>query len=683
LTRNKAWNVALHAVCGVTLSVQIGCGGDSPPGETPVDSAATPVAQDRVAIDPIPIPANLDSLRPVLDTLERRLARSSAADSPALLLQLGRARTAFDPDRGSVHADYATARTSAFWYNEIGANYLYNGADLRALIGRFPGSALVDDAAYAITRLPMGGECEGFVACYVGRQWEPLSEFLRAHPQSAYADSAIERVLAGYAQIDSTLDLRAATDYVEPAELRKLVAQLDSMGRDLPAPRGVRLLERAGQLWEQFADYDQARSAYQAALPNADGATQARIRERMAQLPTQTFTLEPAQVIHPGRVELRWQLPGMSARGFVVHRSNTRMELGNVAARLSATSTTWNDTTTQPGTSYWYRVAAETAGGTLQSNPSAAETPTLELRVQHIAVSPADRRLHVFGRLSNSFPQLLRISPDGKSLERSGALAIGRESTDGRQRLHDQRVDDVWLVDQNGTGVLHFRRSNGELPARLSAAVRRGGQLLPTGPEHQSGTLLVSVEDSVAWIERGGGGSQAALATDCVRALSACWVGREQEVFLRSDAGSILTRVQLPRDARHLDASWTTAVYADPRDGSAWVLLGRSARLLHVDRAGTIRREIELAELNQAYSVALTADLDRHIIWFTRRGPQQMELVKLNVEGAQQTFVLNQVRGVPRLVPDLQGGVWLVDYGQARRIDDQGRTVVTVELNGK
>ncbi len=271
-------------------------------GTLPVDSAGAPVTAETVAADTIHIPTDLDSLRPVLDTLERRLARASAVDSAALLYQLGRARSAFGPDRSSPHAGYATARSTAYWYHEIGANWIYNGVDLNELIRRFPGNALVDDAAYAITRLPMGGECEGFVACYVGRQWGPLSEFLRAHPQSALADSAIDRVLAGYAQIDSTVDLRVATDFIEPEELRKLVAQLDSMGRYLPPPRSTRLLERAGQLWAQFADYERAKAAYEVALVNADGAAQTRIRTRMAELPTQSFTLELVRVIHPGRV---------------------------------------------------------------------------------------------------------------------------------------------------------------------------------------------------------------------------------------------------------------------------------------------------------------------------------------------------------------------------------------------
>ncbi len=124
---------------------------------------------------------------------------------------------------------------------------------------------------------------------------------------------------------------------------------------------------------------------------------------------------------------------------------------------------------------YWYRVIAETSDGVVQSNPASAETPTLNLSVRGIAVSTRDQHLHVFGLLSNGFPQVIRISPDGSVVERRNGVLIPFEL---RENPFYRYIDEFWLRDDGGLGVLRFRGTPGQVPAELFSAVRVGDELL-------------------------------------------------------------------------------------------------------------------------------------------------------------------------------------------------------------
>jgi hypothetical protein len=654
---------------------------------------------------------NADSVRVVLDSLDRQIASAAEADLPVLLFALGHAKTAFQPSDRSPQASYARARPGEFTHSEPGDVWLYNGADFQELIRRFPTSTLVDGAAYAMTLLERPGECEGDVGCYIGSEWLPLSAFLRTHPNSPRADSAVARVLGAFRRLDLVADLRAATTESEPENydpeaVRKLVASLDTVGRLLPAPWRTRLLERAGQLWDQFADYDRAKVAYRAALANASAEARACIEARLTKLPVRSFALEPTRVIHPRRVELRWQPSFAGTSAFVIYRSNARAERGVAMGRVPATALTWTDTTTGPGATYWYRVRAEAPGEAAQSNPASARTPTQRLTPHGIAVSTTDRRLYVFGTLSNGFPQVIRISMDGASVERSDGMIIEQVGAAGAHAF-DAYSDEVWLADANGHGVLHFPKPGADVPADVFSVLRKGsrtlreylfalhqgGEPLRAYLTRSSGAMLVSVDEpaGAAWIEQGGGGARTAISMDCVSAASICWVGYERDVVLRNAAGGTITSVRLSQDDHGCDAGCVTAIHADPHDSSAWMVLGRAGRLLHMDRAGAIRHDLKLTDarlwyLGEIGSQILTADLDRRTIWFLRPGPGRgMELAQIDLNAAdpQPRVVSSGVLALARLAPDLDGGVWLVTRDDVRRMDGNGRTLFTIALSGR
>ena len=207
------------------------------------DSAAAPVAVvDTMLSDDLPyeVLANEDSVRRLTDRLEQELARAPAADQPRLLLEIGRLKKHYNPSRGTPGGDYAESRGEEFWYNEIGGNYLYTGTHLKQLIEKFPNDPRVDDAAYQLTMLQQGGECEGFVTCYVAVVLHQVDDFLAAYPNSPYAPRALARAIEGFDSHLKDVDLTKKTYEFDPAELPPILARFDSVTVGLPAPLRAR-----------------------------------------------------------------------------------------------------------------------------------------------------------------------------------------------------------------------------------------------------------------------------------------------------------------------------------------------------------------------------------------------------------------------------------------------------------
>ena len=612
-----------------------------------------------------------DGLLVQLESLERQLADAADADVPELLFALGRLRTAFYVGEDSPHAGYAASRPEEFQISW--GLWVYRGTDFQELIRRYPGSEWADDAAYALSLVPRLHHCEGDLACRLNVAWEPIAAFLQAYPDSPFAAAAVDRALAAFGEVETDLDLRSTAYWFhDPDRVRALVESLDGVGKLLPTPQGTRLLERAAQLWWQYSDYERAGAAYRAAQIGATPEVRSCLDARLDAVPDAWLTLDPTRVLHPGRIELNWQPPDAAVRAFVVYRSPAASELGVAVVRLPADAHTWTDTGTVPSGAYWYRVVAELPDGVLQSNASQAETPPLSLVVQGVAVSTRDEYLHVFGELYNEFPQVIRLAPDGSVFERRNSEFIG---VGNPTSPYARYVDEVWLTDHGGLGVLSFPGAPGRLPASLILAARQGVEhLIDYSRPSPGNRLLISLDETenAVWTVRGGGAPWSSI--DCVDRLAICWLSGRGGVSLRDETGQIITTVDLRGRGGNPEH-----VYADPRDGSVWAQSGR--RLLHLGLDGVILTDLTLA----TGGPVLTADLDRdRVIWFTRWVPDRHELVRIDVDDPtlRQEIVAVDVPSLPKMAPDLNGGVWLVTDDEALRIDRSGRTILRAPLDG-
>ncbi|MGH7677438.1 MAG: hypothetical protein ACRENU_03155 [Gemmatimonadaceae bacterium] len=195
---------------------------------------------------------DIDTLRVTIDRLEARLGRASEAQRPRALFELGRAKKLFHPDARTPLGDYAKARPTEFFFNEVGGNYLYTGKHFKEIVERYPGHELVDDAEYEMTLLPMGGECEGFTTCYIGATWNDVAPFLKRHPTSPYASRGLDRAVAAFtAALKDIPDLARPTESYDPRELRGLLASFDSVRTVLRPPLKTRADSLSDALWSR------------------------------------------------------------------------------------------------------------------------------------------------------------------------------------------------------------------------------------------------------------------------------------------------------------------------------------------------------------------------------------------------------------------------------------------------
>lgn len=129
-----------------------------------------------------------------LDLAEKAIHNPALSSMDRALLLRGKCKTVvgwyslqFKPDYFKTHAaDYA--------FNEVGSNYIYNGADFKSLISKYPKSGLADDAAFELANLPQPGECEGDAECRFERALVPFEKFFSKYPGSDLVPRAIELV---------------------------------------------------------------------------------------------------------------------------------------------------------------------------------------------------------------------------------------------------------------------------------------------------------------------------------------------------------------------------------------------------------------------------------------------------------------------------------------------------------
>jgi hypothetical protein len=541
-------------------------------------------------------------------------------------------------------------------------------------------------AAYALTFVEPRGECEGDLVCAVDWNWRPVSTFLSAYPPSQFADSAVDRAVAAFHQIRPDFDIRSHHnlsgpndfDWI-PDEIPPLIESLDSVGNRQTAPRKARLLVRAGALWTQIARIDRARSAYTAALSGANTAQRVCIQARLRPLPAHVITLAPAQVIRPNRVELRWDPIGGGRDLIAVRRSEDRNTGGAVVTRLPASVVSWTDTTTLPGRLYWYHLEAEGAGKPWASNLSSVRTPTYAIRPNKLVVSLSDAHLYVFGQLTNGLPQVIRVSPAGDSVQQSDGELVNAWGN------LDADVQDMWIADETGRGVLHLPLApDHTLPVGYFEMVQPGSlSLSPNRTQPWSGfPVIVSLDEPrrMLWMD---GSNQYALSIDCWGDGPICWRGMQKSIELRGKGGVLLNATPLTDDSLVMERFYVTAIYANPRDSSALVVLGRSGRILLVDRNGSTRASLTVEDrpgmgfLCEFRLQSCTADTDRRAMWYLSR---TNDLVRVDVgeTALTPTVVATHVEFRTRLAPDLHGGLWLVSDSVATRIDRNGTKLATV-----
>ena len=228
------------------------------------DQAVKPAAVRRAAGDAHAVAPAVDTADPPIpDSILRRVAAfgdslahdGTGARAATWLWMLGRlTQTSLGSVPGTGHyGAYAKAHPEQYSYSEPDAEFVYNGFHFAELVRRFPQDTLADRAGYALTNLGIVGECEGDVACNIGRELFPLRTFLARFPSSPLARNAILRVNIAF---DSTLAYspgpRDAWE-VDSTAIRAEIAGYDSTAQTLPpALRALATptIERLRERWK-------------------------------------------------------------------------------------------------------------------------------------------------------------------------------------------------------------------------------------------------------------------------------------------------------------------------------------------------------------------------------------------------------------------------------------------------
>jgi hypothetical protein len=71
------------------------------------------------------------------------------------------------------------------------------------------------------------------------------------------------------------------------------------------------------------------------------------------------------------------------------------------------------------------------------------------------------------------------------------------------------------------------------------------------------------------------------------------------------------------------------------------------------------------------------------VIWFHRPAGESWELgqIDLDRKPLQARVVMSAAPAFMHIVPDLRGGVWMVDHRNVRRVDASGRTLATTPIS--
>ncbi|HJZ64830.1 MAG TPA: hypothetical protein VKD70_10955 [Candidatus Acidoferrum sp.] len=271
--------------------------------QTPVNYESDPIYQQAQGL-------SHSDIQKAMESLEGTIAKApdSTSNAPYYLL-LGRLKKEFescqlDPASSPLlepakqcanFVDYAKSYPNEYFYNEVGGDYLYGGFQFQELEKRFPASPLAVEAAYEMTLLSQGGECEGFLDCYVENGFGRVREFLIRYPETSHtaeaikrADDAFRKTLWGdvwKTEWTEIKDPNKASDYYDPQNLKKLVQEYEELAEKLPVKSRASCWETVAHYRGKFGEKDRARTLYERILKeNPEYENTDEIRKQLSAL---------------------------------------------------------------------------------------------------------------------------------------------------------------------------------------------------------------------------------------------------------------------------------------------------------------------------------------------------------------------------------------------------------------
>ena len=201
-------------------------------------------------------PASLETRFAEVERLDRaRAAAANDEDAARLTLAWLRAlddvveRAISDPDLSSRSHPWFRRQTQTLFYNEIGGNWLIDDQLVWKLHAKYRETAAADDLAWLAARLPKGGECEGYVPCYMAVANMRSAEYLRRHPGGAHTDEAMRAIIEAIERVDEMLkEYPNLFETIHCSDLMKELAALEDAVQGASGAEQARTSEKIHEL---------------------------------------------------------------------------------------------------------------------------------------------------------------------------------------------------------------------------------------------------------------------------------------------------------------------------------------------------------------------------------------------------------------------------------------------------
>jgi hypothetical protein len=194
----------------------------------------------------------------IAEAERRNLARAAAVndeEAARLTLEWLRAlnrliESAFsDPNLATSRHPWFRKQTDTLFYNEIGGNWLINDQLVWNLHAKYRQTAAADDLAWLAAALPKGGECEGYVPCYIALANMRSGEYLRRHPHGVHADEAMRQIIEAFERVHQMLhDYPKLLEMSHCGDLMRELAMLEDAVQEASGALQARASEKIREL---------------------------------------------------------------------------------------------------------------------------------------------------------------------------------------------------------------------------------------------------------------------------------------------------------------------------------------------------------------------------------------------------------------------------------------------------
>jgi hypothetical protein len=216
------------------------------------------LADDRLANESAPF-GDMADLVKFLDRatkeVKRRDALASLELARLLALQRSLAVIPFDSLEKPPYIDWTKGRDAEIVYSEPAGQWYVRADLLWELQKKYSDLGQAERIAWEASQIPLPGECEGYLPCYLTLETMTNGMYLKLYPRGAHNDTALRQIAEFFERVSE--DLRGSTPVYEVAkedraELQKLLAELRAQIAPAANAKNVRLLGQLDDIARRF-----------------------------------------------------------------------------------------------------------------------------------------------------------------------------------------------------------------------------------------------------------------------------------------------------------------------------------------------------------------------------------------------------------------------------------------------